>query len=347
MTNTVINLARPDIVKMQAYQSARTENAPAKICLDANENPWGELNYNRYPKQQPDSVSATLSALYGVQTQQMLVTRGSDEGIDLLMRTFCQAGKDKIVICPPTYGMYQVAAIIQGASVIQIPLSKKTNFSLDAQSILEAWQPEIKIIFLCNPNNPTGTVLSVDNMLMLCQKLMNKAIIVIDEAYIEFSKCTSMTSYLIQYPNLVVLRTLSKAYGLAGVRCGVTLANSEIIGLLKKVCAPYPVPVPIAEIVTKKINSEITNEQIKIIRDEKNKLFRFLPSLSYVKNVWESETNFILFEVTDANRIMSVCLKNGIVLRNRSNEFGLMNCLRVSIGTPDENQFLMEVLRRA
>ena len=175
-----------------------------------------------------------MSTLYGVKQEQLLVTRGSDEGIDLLVRLFCRAGKDQIMICPPTYGMYKVAAHIQGASVIEVPLIKEQHFALNVAEMLAVWQTSIKLIFLCSPNNPTGNLLAVSDILLLSKMLDKKSIVIVDEAYIEFSMRESLVKYLNDYPNLVVLRTLSKAYGLAGIRCGVTLANINIIQLLKK-----------------------------------------------------------------------------------------------------------------
>src|SRR5579862_246005 len=189
MQNETVTLARPEIVAMNAYSSARSEATQGTIFLDANENPW-KNQYNRYPDPQPDTLIAIFSALYSVKAEQLLITRGSDEGIDLLVRLFCHAGKDKMMICPPTYGMYKIAATIQGATVIEVPLMKEQNFSLDVNEMLARWQPDIKIIFLCSPNNPTGNVLSTQDIVSICKKL--NSIIVVDEAYIEFSESDSL-----------------------------------------------------------------------------------------------------------------------------------------------------------
>jgi histidinol-phosphate aminotransferase len=344
MQNKLLSLARQDIVAMSAYRSARSEAAKGSIWLDANESPWNDTQYNRYPEPQPSSLVANLSLIYGVKSAQILVTRGSDEGIDLLIRLFCQAGQDQIMLCPPTYGMYKVAATIQGAGIIEIPLLKAENFSLNVIDILQAWQPSIKLIFLCSPNNPTGNLLVTSDILLLCQKLHEKSIIVVDEAYIEFSLSDTLVKHIDDYPNLIVLRTLSKAYGLAGIRCGTTIANPCIIQLLKKIIAPYPISTPIIDIAYQQLCVGDVRKKIQIILQEREKLTAFLSKATFVKKTWESKANFILFEVLEKTKILETCLKNGIVIRDRSNEYNLSNCLRVTIGTPSENKFLMEIL---
>jgi histidinol-phosphate aminotransferase len=331
---------------MSAYVSARSEAVKGNVWLDANENPWNDGQYNRYPEPQPYSLVTNLAAVYGVKPDQILVTRGSDEGIDLLPRLFCRAGQDQIMICPPTYGMYKVAATIQGAAVVEVPLLKERDFALNLANILEVWQPSIKLVFLCSPNNPTGNLLAVQDILLLCKKLDKKSIIIVDEAYVEFSSSDSLVKYLNDYPNLVVLRTLSKAYGLAGIRCGATVANPGIIQLLKKIIAPYPIPKPIVNIASKQLSLNAIEKQIKITHQERNKLFSFLSSLSFVKKVWKSDANFLLFEASNPRIVIETCINNGIVLRDRSNEYNLDNCIRITIGNPNENAFLMEVLSR-
>jgi histidinol-phosphate aminotransferase len=343
MSNAINFLARPEIVAMRAYQSARSECSYGEIFLDANENALGDVKYKRYPEQQPSSLLLLLAALYGVNQDQLLMTRGSDEGIDLLTRVFCRDGKDSIMICPPTYGMYEVAAAIQGANVIEVPLLRLNGFSLDTDAILKRSE-NTKIIFLCSPNNPTGNLLNVTDILLLCKRLLNQSIIVVDEAYIEFSQTESITRYLNAYPNLVVLRTLSKAYGLAGLRCGVTIACKELISLMKKIISPYPVSSPVAEIACEKIQSDVIDKSIAIIRNERERLSNFLQSLTFIKKVWPSETNFILVETDDAEWLMRKCFAVGIVLRNRSQK-GIENSVRLTIGTPDENNQLMRVLQ--
>jgi histidinol-phosphate aminotransferase len=346
MQNELLALARPELVAMSAYRSARSEATQGEIWLDANENPWHDACYNRYPEPQPYALISHLSGLYAVKPEQLLLTRGSDEGIDLLVRLFCRAIQEQVMICPPTYGMYKIAATIQGAGVIEIPLLKQQNFALDLTTMLTVWQPSIKLIFLCSPNNPTGNLLAAADILTLCKKLAGKSIIIVDEAYVEFATHASLTSCLPAYPNLVVLRTLSKAYGLAGLRCGATIAHTSIIQLLKKIIAPYPIPQPIATMACQQISIDHVAKQLTILKQERERLFYFLSSLTLVKKVWPSEANFLLFEAMNAKVLLDTCLRNGIVLRNRSDQYNLTDCIRITIGSPDQNTLLMEVLRR-
>lgn len=349
---SIVNLARPEILALHAYRSARSETyRDAQIWLDANENPWGcdsTPPYNRYPEPQPQLLCQRLAKHYEVSSSQLLMTRGSDEGIDLLLRTFCAAGTDSILICPPTYGMYKVAATIQGARTVEVPLIKACNFNLDIQAILKRLSKTVKLIFLCSPNNPTGNNLQHNDILSLCEKTQHNSLVVIDEAYIEFSSRKSFIDYLKVYPNLVILRTLSKAHGLAGIRLGVTIAHALIIDLLKKVIAPYPIAQPIIDVAHMQLQPtfmNVTQHQIKIITVQRNILFKFLQNLNFVKKVWQSETNFLLIEVDDVARVMATCQKYGIVLRDRSNEYNLENCIRISIGTLNETKLLMEALK--
>lgn len=345
MQNNITKLARNCIINMAAYRSARSEMQTGSVWLDANENPNPDSIYNRYPEPQPAALLSLLAKIYEVQEEQLLMTRGSDEGIDLLLRLFCEAKQDNILICPPTYGMYQISATIQGAGVKTVPLIKEKNFALDVPAILNTWQPDIKLIFLCSPNNPTGNLLATEDILQLCAELAGKAVIVVDEAYIEFAKTKSISQYINQYPNLVVLRTLSKAYGMAGLRCGVTIANGEVINLLKKIIAPYPIAQPVAELVYARLNA--MQDNLDVILTEREKLISFLRSLSNVNYVWQSQANFILFAANNAKQIFNDCLQKGIVLRDRSREYSLENCIRISVGTPVENQLVMEALSNA
>jgi len=247
--DSVLKLVRPDILALSAYSSARKESQGGRVWLDANENPETPSVHqpllNRYPEPQPADLVAQLAALYGVRPAQCLVTRGSDEGIDLLLRTFCRAGQDAILITPPTYGMYIVAAGIQGARTVTVSLIREKNFALDAAAVLKAVTPDIKLVFFCSPNNPTGGLLDRAAVLSVVQTLATRAVVVIDEAYVDFSGQPSLAADIAANPNLVVLRTLSKAFGLAGARVGTTIADPAIIAVLQKVIAPYPVPAPV------------------------------------------------------------------------------------------------------
>lgn len=347
----ILNLARPEIVAMTPYSSARVEQKNGEIWLNANENPWdAEGLFNRYPDQQPQALLEKLSALYQVKKEKILVGRGSDEAIDLLVRVFCAAGKDAIMITPPTYGMYKVSAIIQNAAIVEVPLLKEQGFALDISAILTNWQPNIKLIFLCSPNNPTGNLLDKNSILYLCQQLKDKALIVVDEAYIDFANVESLISEIDHYSNLVLLRTLSKAHGLAGIRCGTVIASPVIIQLLKQVIAPYPVPRPVADLICQRLTSENiqeVNRQVKLLIQQRDLLIHFLSTLSYVEKIWPSKANYILFKVKNAKKILDYCLTKGVVIRDRSRDCGLENCIRITIGTPIENQQLMKVLKDA
>lgn len=346
----ILDLARPEIREMTPYSSARREQMNGKVWLNANENPWSnsEDSFNRYPEPQPQDLLNALAKLYHVIPEQLLVGRGSDEIIDLLLRVFCTAGKDAIMICPPTYGMYKIAAVIQNAGIVSVPLLKEQNFSLDMPAILQAWQPRIKLIFLCSPNNPTGNVFAEANVLSLCQQFSEKALIIVDEAYIEFSNAISLTKHINDYPNLVIMRTLSKSHGLAGVRCGSVIANPTVIQLLQKVIAPYPIPVPVAKIITEYLTPDnfIKMQQcVEQLKQQRKILENFLSTLPAVKKLWPSDANFLLMEVDDAELMMQQCQAYGIVIRDRSRDYGLKNCIRITIGTPEENQLLMKILR--
>lgn len=347
--SSILSLVRPEIVAMTAYSSARSEQNIGEVWLNANENPWSSKhNLNRYPAPQPHSLQKLLSSIYQISPENMLITRGSDEAIDILLRTFCSAGKDAIMTTPPTYGMYQIAATIQGAEVIKVPLLKERNFSLDVTQILKQWQPAIKLIFLCSPNNPTGNLLAIQDILQLCDTLKDKAIIVVDEAYIEFAESDSAVRHLHDYNNLIVLRTLSKAYGMAGIRCGVAIANAELISIFKKVIAPYPIPTTVADIIMAEFTAEGREQyqqQVHSIKQQRQILNEFLQHCDWVKKTWPSQANFILIEVNDADNLMNYCQSHGIVIRNRSKEYNLTNSVRITVGSPEENSRLMEVLQ--
>ena len=344
----VIKLARESIQKLVPYSSARTESTRQGMHLDANENPfWREDVLNRYPDPQPALLRQRLADMYGVESSQLLMTRGSDEGIDLLTRVFCEANEDAILITPPTYGMYEVAANIQGVRIIKVPLEKDSGFALNKDNILNQHNSKIKLIFLCSPNNPTGNVLNSDDVITLCKALQNQALVVLDEAYIEFSTTSSLSHLVSQYSNLVILRTLSKAFGLAGARLGALIADPNIIELLLKAIAPYPIPIPVERAAMDALsieNQAMVCSQIQSIRKERDTLQYFLATLSSVDYVYPSQANFLLVKLNDASTWMGTCMTHGIIIRSRVNLHGLQNCVRITIGTEEENKRLKEVL---
>ena len=349
----VLSLLRPEILALSPYSSARKESSGGRIWLDANENPLtpstGKPLLNRYPEPQPADLIARLAAYYAVAENNILVTRGSDEGIDLLLRAFCRAGQDAILITPPTYGMYAVSAAIQNARVVAVPLLADKNFALNPEAVLAAITPSVKLVFLCSPNNPTGALLARRDVLQLVQELLSKAIVVVDEAYLEFAGTPSLTQELAGNPNLVVLRTLSKAFGLAGIRCGVTIASPTLISVLQKIIAPYPVPTPVLEAALAAITTDgVTAAQRSVqgLIAERIRVTARLATLPCVRRLWPSDSNFILFEVTDSARVMSATRAVGVVLRDRSRDYGLTNCVRMTMGTPDENNAALEAIAR-
>ena len=349
----VLSLLRPEILALSPYSSARKESSGGRIWLDANENPLtpstGKPLLNRYPEPQPADLIARLAAYYAVAENNILVTRGSDEGIDLLLRAFCRAGQDAILITPPTYGMYAVSAAIQNARVVAVPLLADKNFALNPKAVLAAITPSVKLVFLCSPNNPTGALLARRDVLQLVQELLSKAIVVVDEAYLEFAGTPSLTQELAGNPNLVVLRTLSKAFGLAGIRCGVTIASPTLISVLQKIIAPYPVPTPVLEAALAAITTDgITAAQRSVqgLIAERIRVTARLATLPCVRRLWPSDSNFILFEVTDSARVLSATRAVGVVLRDRSRDYSLTNCVRMTMGTPDENNAALEAIAR-
>ncbi len=360
--DSVLQLVRPDILSLAAYSSARKESTGGRIWLDANENPETPSAHkpllNRYPEPQPADLVAQLAALYGVAPAQVLVTRGSDEGIDLLLRTFCRAEQDAILITPPTYGMYVVAAGIQGARTVAVPLVREKNFALDAEAVLravlappkpsgEGGEPGVKLVFLCSPNNPTGGLLDRAAVLALVRALAGHAVVVVDEAYVDFSGQPSLAAEIAANPNLIVLRTLSKAYGLAGARVGTTLADPAVIGVLQKVIAPYPVPAPVllaALAALTPAGLAAARESVAALVAERVRLAAALAGMPVIKRVWPSDANSLLVEVSDSSRAMAAGRAAGVVWRDRSKD--VANSIRITVGTTEENNATLEVLSR-
>lgn len=371
-SDPVLSLIRPEILALTPYSSARKEASGGRVWLDANENPLtphaAAPRLNRYPEPQPAEVVTRLASLYGVTPDRVLVTRGSDEGIDLLLRAFCRAGLDAILTTPPTYGMYSVAAGIQGARVTTVPLVREKDFALDADAVLDAalgWPATsgrgnpsergqtaeggspVKIVFLCSPNNPTGQLLDRDDVLRIVTTLATRAVVVVDEAYAEFSTEPSLVQELGTHANLVVLRTLSKAFGLAGARVGVTLASPQLIGVLQKIIAPYPIPAPVVraalDALTPTAIAAARQSALDLV-GERRRLTAALAKLPHVRKIWPSDANFLLTEVTDSARVMSVSRSAGLVIRDRSKD--VPNTVRITIGTHAENDFVLETLAR-
>jgi histidinol-phosphate aminotransferase len=346
--NPILKLARPDILTLQPYSHAAFE--PSLERMHANEMPWradGDTTHagmNRYPEPQPVELVEHLAKLYGVRPEQLLVGRGSDEGIDLIVRAFCRAGDDSVVICPPTFGMYKVSARIQGAGVIEVPLVKERGFAVDRAAILAACNECVKLVFLCTPNNPTGNLLDRREIETICRELANRAIVVVDEAYIEFADTRSTIDALDRYPNLVVLRTLSKAYALAGARCGALIAHRDIVELLGRLITPYALPTYTIESVLTFTNDAACAEsksRIATILAERARLTSELARLPAIRRVWPSDSNFLLVECVDADRVLRAAVGVGLIIRDPRSNPVLAGCLRISVGTPEQNDRLV------
>jgi len=350
--NDVLRLARPDIRELQPYQHAAWN--PTLERLHANEMPWramgdvSDAGLNRYPEPQPRALLERLARLYDVPVDRILAGRGSDEAIDLLVRAFCRAGQDQVVVCPPTFGYYSVAARIQGAAVREAPL-RAGDFALDLAAVTEAGH-DAKLVFLCSPNNPTGQLLDEVPILELCRVLATKALIVVDEAYIEFSMRASLASRLAEFPNLVVLRTLSKAYALAGARCGALLASEAIVGLLRRILPPYALPASSVEAVLR-LTAEPQRRQaqarIDTIRDERERMRARLVALPGVRRILPSDANFLLAEFAAPQAALAAGCAAGLLIRDLSANPRLPGCLRLTVGTPEQNERLLAALEGA
>ena len=349
--NKNLTLARPDILTLRPYEHAVWDAAFER--LHANENPWrasgdtSTAGLNRYPECPPVALVQRLAQVYGVKPEQLTVGRGSDEGIDLLCRAFCRAGQDSVIVCPPTFGFYKVAAKVQGANVFEVPLIKERNFALDRAAVLAAWDPSVKLVFLCSPGNPTGTLLDANEMQALCAELDGKAIVVIDEAYMEFANRESFIKLIDRFSNLVVLRTLSKAYALAGARVGSIIADADIIALLNRVLPPYAIPTSTVETVlavTDAGNHKQFSERVATLITERNKLGAQLAKSPLIERAWPSDANFILVECVDADAVLNAAKSVKLVIRDQRSQPQLANCLRISVGTPEQNARLVGAL---
>lgn len=334
---------RKNIITLKPYSSARDEfKGEAEVFLDANENPYPSP-YNRYPDPLQRTLKEKIAEIKGVDPSQIFLGNGSDEGIDLLIRAFCEPNQDSIMITEPTYGMYAVCAEINGVNVQQALLTP--DFDLDLDAFPNTFDATTKIIFLCSPNNPTGNMLSHDKIVEVLKRFYG--IVVIDEAYIDFAKGKSFIKDLRKYPNLVVLQTFSKAWGLAGLRLGMCYASPEIISILNKIKYPYNINVRTQELVLDALEHKYKKDiWVEEILTQRTKLIKALKSLPIVEKVFPSDANFVLVRVKDAHGTYEYLMNNGIIVRDRSKVMLCYNCLRISVGTPEENDKLIESLQK-
>ncbi len=354
MSNPIMNdsttewpysIARRAVLAFDSY-AARGGSTNA-LHLDANENPYapppvsGAKDFNRYPEQQPPALRQRLADLYGTSADNIMVGRGADEGIEILLRTFCEDGKDSILVCPPTFGYYKVCADIQGAKTVEVPLTQDYEWDIPAIHNTAEQTENLKAIFICSPNNPTGSEIARQSVLDMAKAFPN-TFIVIDEAYIEFSEKESFVSELVNFSNLVILRTLSKAYALAGVRGGVAIADVRVISLMLKVLPPYPIARPVEQAIMSalapaamSVHAERLNETLF----ERDRMFRELKKSPFVKTVYPSAANFLLLDVKDDASLMKELNKRAIKIRDYRSTTGRM---RISIGSPEENTLALQ-----
>jgi histidinol-phosphate aminotransferase len=349
------SLARPEIVAMKPYSSARKEAPGEGVLLNANESPWplfdetaGSSGLNRYPDPQPADLVSRLARLYGVAEDYLLVTRGSDEGIDLLTRVFCRAGQDAVLHCPPNFGMYAIAARTQGAGIVSVPRDPAT-FELDGQAVLDCLRSDssIKLVFLTSPNNPTGELLDDQLLLDLLEACRDRAIIVLDEAYAEFCRQPSAARLIGGHDNLVVLRTLSKAWASAGLRCGTVLAQPVVIELLRRIITPYPLPSPVVDLARRLLGYEALHRHQQLLADvarNKKLLIQQLEGRSFLRQLFPGEANFVLLRVDDAEALIRFCAARNVIIRGFPSDPLLRDCVRISVGSKEELALLAGVL---
>ncbi|QQT28138.1 histidinol-phosphate transaminase [Sphingobacterium spiritivorum] len=337
------DLLRDNIKNLVPYSSARDEfKGEASILIDANENAFGSPlnhNYNRYPDPLQHQVKDKLSHIKGVPAANMFLGNGSDEAIDILFRAFCRPGVDNVILVPPTYGMYEVSANINDVAFKKVNLTKE--YQLDLDGIQEAVDAYTKLIFICSPNNPTGNSINRKDIELILNNF--HGIVVVDEAYINFSQTRSFTQELAEYPNLVVLQTLSKAWGLAALRLGMAFASKEIIEVFNKIKPPYNINQATQDIVLEALNQvDQVNAWIKETVSERELLVKELVKIGYVQYITPSDANFILVRMDDPRGLYTYLVQHGIIVRDRSKVELCEGCLRITVGTPDENKILLE-----
>ena len=345
------NLVRPEVLDLPII------NAPGlskgMIRMNANESPtspWKKSNaipLNRYPPIRPDVLTEKMSRFYEVSKNEILVSRGSTEAVDTIIRTFCRPNIDSILISPPTFDMYQFFANLNSISIEQAPLSMENNFTLKIEELKNAITKKTKLIFISTPNSPCGTSVSKEDIRLILEATKNTAIVIVDEAYIEFSSLSSCVDEIKNYNNLIVLRTLSKAFSLAGARCGSMISNADVINFLKKISPPFSFSTPTINHIENVLSSndlEANNQQIRKIITERDQLKNYLSDLNCVKKVWRSDGNFLLVKFENTHAVFNILHEQHILVGQIKNNKALEDCLRITIGTPEENRALINAL---
>ncbi|WP_018652616.1 histidinol-phosphate transaminase [Actinobacillus capsulatus] len=348
----ITKLSRKNIQALTPYQSARRLGGKGDVWLNANEYPTSPdfdlsaRQFNRYPEAQPTAVINGYAQYAGVKPENVLVSRGGDESIELIIRAFCEAN-DSVLYCPPTYGMYGVSAETCGVAVKTVPLT--ADFQLNLPEIAHHLDG-VKVVFVCSPNNPTGGLIKRSDLLELLQMTAGRAIVVVDEAYIDFCPTATMANELANFPHLAIIRTLSKAFALAGLRCGFTLANPELIGVLQKVIAPYPLPVPVSDIAAQALTEQGLAEmkqRVANVLENRMWLIEQLKTIPSVVEIFDAEANYVLVKFQDGQKVFKALWEKGIILRDQHKALGLQNCIRISIGTRYELEKVVEGIRNA
>lgn len=339
--NSVISLVRSNIRRLTPYSTARDEyKGKLGVFLDANENPFSN-GYNRYPDPRQLSLKLLLAEIKGIASDKIFIGNGSDEAIDLCIRIFCEPRIDNIVTIRPTYGMYSVSAAINDVEVREVPLGR--DFSLSADAMMAACDNNTKLMFICSPNNPTGNSMPVEQLRWLLEYF--NGVVVVDEAYVDFSSQPSMLTLLDEYSNLIVLHTMSKAYGLAALRLGLAFAHPSIIELFSNVKYPYNINLAGMERAAELLERNVADE-IALIKEERSRVKLQLTQMECVEKVYPSDANFLLVKVADAKAMYDALIQEQIIVRDRSHVPGCEGCLRITIGTPQENDRLLEIMKQ-
>lgn len=347
--------ARPELAAFKPYASARRSGFDARIRLDANESPWDprdegidiDAGLNRYPSPQPADLRARLAALYDTDPARLWIGRGSDEAIDLLLRAFCRAGRDNVVAFAPTFGMYRIGATLQGADYRALALDADEDFALAPEKLLALCDDDTKLVIVCSPNNPSGTPYHGRLIEELAAKLAGRALLLVDEAYVEFAGVASASALIERHANIGVLRTLSKAHALAGERIGALIAREELIELVGRIAAPYPLPTQSVRAALAVLGMDAlahARARIAILTSERERVAKALALSPRVRKVWPSAANFLLVRFDDSSSAFERLLAAGILVRDFSTQPGLAQCLRITIGKPDENDALLDAL---
>lgn len=346
MNFDINTLVRENIRTMKPYSSARHEfSGDASVFLDANENAFGSplpVHYNRYPDPRQQALREKISSIKGLPLQNIFTGNGSDEAIDLLFRIFCEPGRDNVILFPPTYGMYEVCAEMNDVAVKKVPL--RPDFQIDLEATETAVDERTKLIFVCSPNNPSGNSMNREDIEILLNNF--DGLVVVDEAYINYARQKTMISALTEYPNLVILQTLSKAWGLAGLRIGMAFAGEPVIGYMDKVKYPYNISTAAQELALEALSSiSSVNNWTRTTVEQRDRMARDLETLNFVQKVYPSDANFLLVKMQRALDVYEFLAGKGIIVRDRSKIQLCEDCLRITTGTPEENKKLLEALK--